>query len=101
MITIEFLNYSQEKDKMVKNFKFFHGVIRSTLTATWTHQEEGLFGMDVENDLIRILSEEMSRTIDNEIIDTLTRRINNRTNQGFEGPIQRFNVQMGTGEQRA
>jgi len=91
MITIEFLNYLQEKDKMVKNFKFFHGVIRSTLTATWTHQEEELFGIDAERELTRLMSNEISRTIDDEIVEELTRRINGGNPSIFEGPIIGFN----------
>ena len=44
MITVEFLNYLQEKDKMIREFKFFHGItiqsegiqnIVRTLRAQW------------------------------------------------------------------
>lgn len=76
---------------MVKNFKFFHGVIRSTLTATWTHQEEELFGIDAERELTRLMSNEISRTIDDEIVEELTRRINGGNSSIFEGPIIGFN----------
>lgn len=73
----------QEKDKMVKNFKFFHGVIRSTLTATWTHQEEELFGINAEEELTRLMSNEIATTIDDEILRTIT-RINSGDNHGMD-----------------
>ena len=76
---------------MVKNFKFFHGVIRSSLTATWTHQEEELFGVNAEEELTRLMSSEIARTIDDEIIEELTRRINGGSPSIFEGPIIGFN----------
>lgn len=91
MITIEFLNYSQEKDKMVKNFKFFYGVIRSCLTATWTPQEGDLYGINAENELTRLMSIEMARAIDDEVVEELTRRINGGNPSIFEGPIIGFN----------
>ena len=80
---IEFLNYSQGKDKMVKNFKFFHGVIRSTLTATWSVQEHEHYGIDAEAELTRMMSEEIARGIDEEIINRLTRRINGGDNLDY------------------
>jgi hypothetical protein len=83
MIMIEFLNYSQGRDKMVKNFKFFHGAIRSTLTATWSVQEHEHYGIDVEAELTRMMSEEIARGIDEEIINRLTRRINGGDNLDY------------------
>lgn len=80
---IEFLNYSQGRDKMVKNFKFFHGVIRSTLTATWSAQEHEHYGIDAEAELTRMMSEEITRGIDEEIINRLTRRINSGDNLDY------------------
>jgi hypothetical protein len=80
---IEFLNYSQGRDKMVKNFKFFHGVIRSTLTATWSVQEHEHYGIDAEAELTRMMSEEIARGIDEEIINRLTRRINGGDNLDY------------------
>jgi hypothetical protein len=76
---------------MVKNFKFFHGVIRSSLTATWTHQEGELFGIDAEEELTRLMSNEIAREIDNNIIEELTRRINGGNPSIFGGPIIGFN----------
>ena len=68
---------------MVKNFKFFHGVIRSTLTATWTHQEEELFSINAEEELTRLMSNEIATTIDDEILRTIT-RINSGDNHGMD-----------------
>jgi len=68
---------------MIKNFKFFHGVIRSTLTATWTHQEEELFSIDAEEELTRLMSNEIATTIDDEILRTIT-RINSGDNHGMD-----------------
>jgi hypothetical protein len=80
---------------MVKNFKFFHGVIRSSLTATWTHQEEELFSINAEEELTRLMSNEIARTIDDEIIDRLTRMVNGNDNLDY------FNRWIGMGGQRA
>jgi len=68
---------------MIKNFKFFHGVIRSTLTATWTQQEEELFSIDAEEELTRLMSNEIATTIDDEILRTIT-RINSGDNHGMD-----------------
>ena len=68
---------------MIKNFKFFHGVIRSTLTATWTHQEEELFSINAEEELTRLMSNEIATTIDDEILRTIT-RINSGDNHGMD-----------------
>jgi hypothetical protein len=68
---------------MVKNFKFFHGVIRSTLTATWSVQEHEHYNIDAEAELTRMMSEEIARGIDEEIINRLTRRINGGDNLDY------------------
>ena len=73
----------------VREFKFFHGVtiqsegiqgIIRTLRAQWTPQlEEDLnyyHGIDAEAELTRLMSEQISEEIDNEMINILTRRIN-------------------------
>ena len=75
---VESLNYSLEKDKMVKKFKFFHGIIRGgTLTVTLGPQEHvDMYAIDVEAELTRFMSERISEEIDNEIIRELTRTIN-------------------------
>ena len=80
---------------MVKNFKFFHGVIRSTLTATWSAQEHEYYSIDAEAELTRMMSNEIARTIDDEIIDRLTRMVNGNDNLDY------FNRWMGMGGQRA
>ena len=89
MITVEFLNYSQEKDKMIREFKFFHGItiqsegiqnIIRTLRAQWRPELVddliNVNAIDTEAELTRILSEEIAREMDDEIINILTRRIN-------------------------
>ena len=89
MITVEFLNYLQEKDKMIREFKFFHGVtiqsegiqnIVRTLRAQWRPELVddliNVNAIDTEAELTRILSEEIAREMDDEIINILTRRIN-------------------------
>lgn len=82
MITVEFLNYLQEKDKMIREFKFFHGItiesegirgIIRTLRAQWTPD---FYTVSAEAELTRLMSEQIAEEIDNEIINELTRRIN-------------------------
>lgn len=74
---VEFLNYSQGGDKMINQFKFFHG-IKNKFTVSWApeHNSEDLFGFSAESELTRLLSEQIAEEIDNEIISELTRRIN-------------------------
>jgi hypothetical protein len=65
---------------MVRNFKFFHGTINRKLTAVWTPQMaedlNDVYTMDAESELTRLLSEEIAREIDDDILNTLSRRIN-------------------------
>jgi hypothetical protein len=63
---------------MNNEFKFFHGyTVKSHL--------------DLEDEIISTLSQNISNTIDEEIINELTRRINGGLHQQpFEGPIQRL-----------
>ncbi len=92
MIMVKYLNYLQEKDKMIREFKFFHGItIQSegiqglirTLRARWEPDlEENLntvHAIDAEVELTRILSEEIAREwvedVDNRIIQ-FTRNYN-------------------------
>jgi hypothetical protein len=85
---------------MVRKFKFFHGIVGPRLTAVWSPQlqedlQEG-HGLDIESELTRLMSEQIAEEIDNEIIDTLTRRINGgNTDWGY---IRRW---MEIGDQRA
>jgi hypothetical protein len=89
MITVEFLNYLQEKDKMIREFKFFHGVtiqsegiqnIIRTLRAQWRPELvddlNTVHTIDAEAELTRLMSEQIAEEIDNEIINIVTRRIN-------------------------
>lgn len=89
MIIVRFLNYLQEKDKMIREFKFFHGItiqsegiqgIVRTLRAQWRPELiddlNYYHGIDAEAELTRLMSEQISEEIDNEMINILTRRIN-------------------------
>jgi hypothetical protein len=102
---VEFLNYLQERDKMVREFKFFRGLtiesegiqdIVRRLQARWTpdlNQET----IDAEEELTRVMSEEIARGIDQDIIRTITRRING----GGDDNIRYLNHWMDIGNNRA
>lgn len=79
----------QDKDQMVREFKFFHGVtiesegiqgIIRTLRAQWRPElQQDILTydtIDAEEELTRILSEEIAREVDENIVTELTRRIN-------------------------
>jgi hypothetical protein len=81
---VKFLNYLQEKDKMIREFKFFHGItiqtegiqnIVRTLRAQWRPQplEElnEIMGLNIADELTRLMSEQIAEEIDNEIIRTI------------------------------
>ncbi len=85
MIMEEYLNYLQEKGKMIREFKFFHGLtiqtegiqnIVRTLRAQWRPDlADDLItnlGLDSEVQLTRILSEEIAREIDENIVRQIT-----------------------------
>ena len=86
MITVKYLNYSQEKDKMIREFKFFHGItiqsegiqgIIRTLRAQWT---PGLADDDVVNSeqtLLDILASDIRNEIDEEVIRGVERLTRN------------------------
>ena len=91
MIMVEYLNYSQEKDYNmgVREFRFFHGItiqsegiqnIVRTLRAQWRPELiddlNTVHTIDAEAELTRLMSEQISEEIDNEMINILTRRIN-------------------------
>jgi len=89
MIMVEYLNYLQEKDKMIREFRFFHGItiqsegiqnIVRTLRAQWSPELVddliNVHTIDAEDELTRLMSEQIAEQIDNEIIDILTGRIN-------------------------
>lgn len=86
---VEFLNCLRGRDKMVREFKFFHGITVESneiqgmvrrLRAHWQPEpiEEinSNHRIDEEQELIRIMSEQIAEEIDNNIIEELTRRIN-------------------------
>jgi hypothetical protein len=84
---------------MISKFKFFEGIIKDTfifdnintltthvprsertLRAMWSPELEQdiefYHGIDIEDELTRLLSGEIARSIDDDIIAELTRRIN-------------------------
>jgi hypothetical protein len=86
---VKFLNYLQEKDKMIREFKFFHGItiqtegirnIIRTLRAQWSPELADdlidVHTIDAEAELTRLMSEQIAEEIDNEIINIVTGRIN-------------------------
>ena len=81
MIMVKYLNYSQGKDKMIREFKFFHGItiqtegirnIIRTLRAQWSPELVddliNVHTIDTEAELTRILSEEIAREMDENVI---------------------------------
>ena len=85
MIMVEYLNYLQEKDKMIREFRFFHGItiqsegiqnIVRTLRAQWrpelVEDLNTVYTIDVESELTRLMSEEIAREIDEDIIRQIT-----------------------------
>lgn len=83
---------------MVKSFKFFHGVIGGKLTAVWTPQmHEDLNGLNVETELTRLMSEQISEEIDREIID----RLISEATDNIEHTTSYLNYWLNIGNNRA
>jgi hypothetical protein len=82
----------------MRNFKFFHGY-SNKLTAVWMPETDGrdYYGLNVEEELTRLMSEEIARGIDEEIITRLTRTINGGGNDN----VNYLNHWMNIGGQRA
>ena len=81
MIMKELSKYLQEKDKMVKDFKFFRGIVEKQRAFTVQYNNDIVRNLDAEDDLVRLMSQEIANEIDNDIIRRLTRRINGGENQ--------------------
>jgi hypothetical protein len=88
---------------MVRDFKFFHGTINRKLTAIWSPQLvedlNDVHAMDAESELTRLLSEEISREIDDDILNTVTRRINGGLN--LQERVEYFERWLDIGGNRA
>ena len=85
---------------MMKKFIFFEGIVDDTfvfnniagdvrrLRAMWTREADvdlnQHHGIDAEAELTRIMSEEIARGVDEDIIRTITRRINGGDNHGID-----------------
>lgn len=59
---------------MSAEFKFFRGYVKKTLTIDWNN--DIIRNFQVEEELVRVLSQEMAREIDDDIIRRLTIEIN-------------------------
>ncbi len=81
MIMKEFLKYSQEKDKMLRDFKFFRGIVEKQRAFTVQYNNDIVRNFYEEDELVRLMSQEIANEIDNDIIRRLTRRINGGENQ--------------------
>ncbi len=70
---------------MVSEFKFFWGIPKKgrVLRVDWRPEliDDGVNYTDIVSELSRALSEMISREIDNDIVNQLTRRINGGLNQ--------------------
>lgn len=64
----------------MKDFKFFVGIVEPTLTVVGAWEQNEIVGydnfVDAEQELTNLLNEEISRTIDDDIVRRLTREIN-------------------------
>jgi hypothetical protein len=64
----------------MRNFKFFVGISKPTLSVDWVDDNwndlVGYNTVDAEEEIIRLMSAEISRTIDEDIIRRLTIEIN-------------------------
>ena len=79
----------QGRDKMVRSFKFFHGLLddeftlysngNRRMTVAWN----GETTIHAETELTRFLSDEISQSIDDDIVRTLTRTINGGGNDNL------------------
>lgn len=67
----------------MREFKFFHGINRHKLTAVW--DPELNHNLNLYDDITHMLSEEIAREIDNEIlISEVTRWINGGGSNNME-----------------
>ena len=86
---VKYLNYSQEKDKMIREFKFFHGItiqsegiqnIVRTLRAQWRPELiddlNTVYTIDAEAELTRILAEEIDADILRQMRDIANEEVN-------------------------
>lgn len=64
----------------MRKFKFFSGYSKMTIVGQWDsdmmNDLNAFHNIDVEAELTNLLSEEISRTIDGEIMSNLMRNIN-------------------------
>lgn len=75
---------------MMRKFKFFEGISDNV----FVFNQIGAYNInniDAEQEIINLLSQQISDEIDNEIVNELTRRINSGEPSVFEGPIERLN----------
>ena len=81
----------------MKIFKFFEGYVEKSYVVTFDPANYGIdVPLDIENELTALLSDEISREIDESIIREMTRRIN-----GEEASFDYLNRWLSIGENRA
>ena len=81
----------------MRRFKFFEGYVRTSFAVEFNPEDYGIdVPLDIENELTALLSDEISREIDESIIREMTRRIN-----GEEGSFDYLNRWLSIGENRA
>lgn len=65
---------------MIKEFKFFKGITEKT-SFNVHYNEDIIRNYDIEGELVRLMSEEIAREVDGDIIRRITRAINGGGNQ--------------------
>ena len=80
---------------MMRKFIFFEGIIKDTFVFETNLIQRR--GNNIEEELTRLMSRQISDEIDNEIVSQLTRRINGGDNHG----IDYLNRWINMGEHRA
>ena len=81
----------------MKIFKFFQGYVEKSYVVTFDPSDHGIdVPLNIEIELTALLSDEISREIDESIIREMTRRIN-----GEEGSFDYLNRWLSIGENRA
>jgi hypothetical protein len=78
----------------MRGFKFFHGVESCGLTGIW--EPELNHNLNLYDDITHMLSEEIAREVDMEIIRQVTRRINGGENNNLQYLNHYINMEGGS-----
>lgn len=65
----------------MREFKFFHGIESCGLTAIWEPELD--YNLNLYDDITHMLSEEIAREVDMEVMREVTRRINGGNNMDY------------------